>query len=623
MKNRYSVYADDVMYEDIGAGYSFDDLTARLSDHITEKQLKDTKVWALTVKQFAQTSDGFGIDDSDRGWRCEYWGKLMRGACFVYRVSRDEELYSVLRQTVEDMLEARDPLGRFSTYSVEKEFDGWDIWGRKYVMLGMIYFLDICRDGELSERIISALIRHADYMTEKLGREEDGKRNIATCTSHWDGLNSCSVLEPFVFLYNITGIRRYLDFADYIVSVGGTSKADIFDIAYENATRIKDLPQRKAYEMMSCFEGLAEYVRIKDSEKNRTALKNFADRVLLEETSVIGCCGCDFECFDGTLSSQFDPDKEQNIMQETCVTVTWMKFCWQMLRMFGDVRYADALEISLYNAFNGAILSDEEIFPEENGGIPLPVDSYSPMRCGTRKRKMGGRKSITPDGAKYGCCVAIAAAGFGIASFASVAPSRDGFYFNLYRKGSVCTSFNGSDVRFDIDTDYPASGLVKIKVVVSSPVGFSLRLRVPEFSSKTRISVGKEEFYPESGYFDITREWRDGDAVTLSFDMTMRMIRPSDLVPGTETDDCVCFMIGPITLAADERCANVSEGISLPEKLAVNEDCIACVESEKPFECRNAYTLFANTDRPLTLVDYASAGHGDKNYLMAAWIKVK
>ena len=55
MKNRYSVYADDVMYEDIGTGYSFDDLTAKLSDHITEKQLKDTKVWALTVKQFAQT----------------------------------------------------------------------------------------------------------------------------------------------------------------------------------------------------------------------------------------------------------------------------------------------------------------------------------------------------------------------------------------------------------------------------------------------------------------------------------------------------------------------------------------------------------------------------------------
>ena len=93
MKNRYSVYADDVMYEDIGAGYSFDDLTARLSDHITEKQLKDTKVWALTVKQFAQTSDGFGIDDSDRGWRCEYWGKLMRGACFVTRGPRVEDLF--------------------------------------------------------------------------------------------------------------------------------------------------------------------------------------------------------------------------------------------------------------------------------------------------------------------------------------------------------------------------------------------------------------------------------------------------------------------------------------------------------------------------------------------------
>ena len=34
---------------------------------------------------------------------------------------------------------------------------------------------------------------------------------------------------------------------------------------------------------------------------------------------------------------------------ETCVTVTWMKLLYQMLRITGESKYADQLEISLYN----------------------------------------------------------------------------------------------------------------------------------------------------------------------------------------------------------------------------------------------------------------------------------
>ena len=45
---------------------------------ITKEQLMDTALWRLLANQFRSN-----VDDVDHGWRCEYWGKLMRGASFV------------------------------------------------------------------------------------------------------------------------------------------------------------------------------------------------------------------------------------------------------------------------------------------------------------------------------------------------------------------------------------------------------------------------------------------------------------------------------------------------------------------------------------------------------------
>ena len=126
-------------------------------------------------------------------------------------------------------------------------------------------------------------VRHADYMISKLGREEDGKLVIAACTNNWDGLNSCSILEPYMLLYNITGEQRYLDFAEYIISFGGTLHANLFDLAYEDKTPIFQYHVTKAYEMISCFEGLAEYVKVTGNEYYREAVIRFGRRVLREE----------------------------------------------------------------------------------------------------------------------------------------------------------------------------------------------------------------------------------------------------------------------------------------------------------------------------------------------------
>ena len=116
---------------------SFPGRYEELVSFIEEFQLLRSDLWKRFVQQFKEDSD------SDAGWRCEYWGKMMRGACFVYSYSRNPKLYEVLTDTVKDLLSAQDDLGRISSYAVNHEFDGWDLWGRKYVLLGMQYYLEM------------------------------------------------------------------------------------------------------------------------------------------------------------------------------------------------------------------------------------------------------------------------------------------------------------------------------------------------------------------------------------------------------------------------------------------------------------------------------------------------
>ena len=194
---------------------------------IEDFQLMRPEIWSRFVQQFREAAD------RDGGWRGEFWGKMMRGACMTYAYTKNEKLYDILADTVRDMMSCADENGRISTFPVNDEFDGWDIWCRKYVMLGMEYFLEICEDDGLKEEVIKSMCGQADYLLSKVGGKpgythgvrgnvtaDPNKICIANATRHWRGLNSCSYLEPIVRLYNLTGEQRYFDFATEIVEIG-------------------------------------------------------------------------------------------------------------------------------------------------------------------------------------------------------------------------------------------------------------------------------------------------------------------------------------------------------------------------------------------------------------------
>lgn len=72
----------------------------------------------------------------------------------------------------------------------------------------------------------------ADCIIEQVG--EPPKVPITSLGWSPNHIESSTLLEPFMRLYNRTGEKRYLDFARYIVSTGGSEGYDIFRQAYDN-----------------------------------------------------------------------------------------------------------------------------------------------------------------------------------------------------------------------------------------------------------------------------------------------------------------------------------------------------------------------------------------------------
>ena len=595
---------------------------AKSVEFVNKYQIRDVELWKRFVKQFT-----FGADD-DQGWRCEYWGKMMRGAAAICAYSHDDELYAILRDAVTGLLDTQDVFGRISTYSIEKEFDGWDVWGRKYVLLGLQYFSEICKEQALRCRITDAMCRHLDYIIEKLGPNE-GQKRITDASAHWLGANSCSILEPVVRLYNQTGVKKYLDYAKYIVdaSSGKEGELKIFAEALENEKIPSEYCENKAYETMSCFEGLAEYYRVTGEEIYKTMVVNFGRKVLENEVSIIGSCGCTHELFDNTRLHQVSPEFD-GIMQETCVSVTWMKLCGQLLRLTGSPVYADCIETTFFNAFYGSYNTHriETTDPSKSMGIIyreiLPFDSYSALRPSTRGRQTGGKQRMI-DGTLYGCCACIGSIGIGFLPPLATMLSPKGVVINFYFEGETVTlTPKGKRLCLATETRYPYADTVRITVNSDCDEAFALSLRIPEWSKKTALEVNGETVDVSTGYMEVTRIWRKGDQIELTFDLRItRIDAPSE---SDYRNDYIALRRGCIILASDARLGydpNEFVDVSFDADGHVEETCLSRYEIP---DCELMLSVPQRNGTVLKLVDYASAGKTwDDKSLYAAWLPVK
>ena len=255
---------------------------------ITENTLKKVNFRAL-ADYYRNKADQFATG--------EFWGKLMRAGSLTYKYSQDKELKAILDETVADMMAIQLPDGCISTVPYEKQPNGThgsDLWERKYSLLGLLGYYEITG----REDVLECIKKAADFTISQVG--DYPKKPITETGWAFCGIESSSILEPIVKIYHITGQKKYLDFATYIVESGACSRENLFDSIYQGKNP-KDIGDNgkpedsiaKAYEMMSCFEGLIEYYRATGIEKWKETAIIFYNKLLEQEITLLGSGGAD------------------------------------------------------------------------------------------------------------------------------------------------------------------------------------------------------------------------------------------------------------------------------------------------------------------------------------------
>ena len=570
---------------------------------VSEQTLKKIDMHAL-ADYFRYRIDAFATG--------EFWGKLMRAACMTYEYTRDEELLAIIKTAVDDLLSLQDADGDLSTTQKQtqpKGACGSDLWERKYALMGLLAYYRISGD----ERALDACRRVVRYTNAQVGATP--KTPITETGWAFCGIESSSILDPLMQLYAICGEESAMELAQHIVDTGCCKREHMFDAIRKgkdpwqignNGTPTESIA--KAYEMMSCFEGLLGYYACTGDQSAFDTALLFWNKVYDQEITLLGSGGADAprnlgpgtgEQWNLTRQNQTNPDVD--LMMETCVTVYWMRLCYRLLALTGEVKYADALEVSLYNAIIGALRPDGQFF------------EYFPKFNGQRNPRVNFSFNIK--GFDLSCCTANGPTGLCLAPYLFAMKTADGCVLNLYENGSFCVPHAGGNITFEVSSGYPMLGLATIRVqssFVTSPM--SIGLRVPGFANDfCAICQGQPMFGQPGTYLTLQRVWKTGDEITVAFDIPL-ICHPAPHGDNPAGDHFCAFTYGSILLARDSRLE--------PDPLSPIASTTVTDYRIMPSGCGGYLQAEIQTERELlTLIDYASAGNTwETDATFASWI---
>ena len=540
-------------------------------------------------------------------WQSEFWGKWTTSAVLAYQYHPDERLKKAIDNAVAGLLATQRADGYIGNYANDHHLQGWDIWGRKYCMLGLLAYFDLTKN----KKSLTGAARIADNLMDEL-RKSDG---LIINKGNMKGMAASSVLEPVCLLYRFTGNPKYLDFAKEIVRQWETPKGpQLISKSVINVAERFPGPKewygpeqgQKAYEMMSCYEGLLELYRITGNETYKIAVENAWQNIRDTEINIVGS-GASTETWFGGKARQNMPVHHY---QETCVTVTWLKLTNQLLRLTGDSRYADEAEKTYYNALLGAT--------SYQGGAWA---KYTPLNG----QRLPGSEQC---GMGLNCCVANGPRGLFNLPFYLVMGAKDGIQVNFFADGSYkMQSPGGQKLLLTQHTQYPQNGNVEMDLAIEKPEEMVVSIRIPNWSKRTKLMVNGEavDNLQPGSIAQIKRNWKNGDKIFLELDFRGRLERMDNGIHS------IAVLRGPIVLARDSRYENAGLEAVLkpvtdnPGYIALTEiagDTRGAYIAVKAEFMPEFYTETQASTKSIILCDYASAGNSPEQSFYKVWSSV-
>lgn len=497
----------------------------------------------------------------------EHWGppfhdgdmyKWMEGVASVYAITKDPELDKLMDHFIEHVVKSQRADGYIHTpVIIEERNKGIDTHsGQKQTVIGTkvgaedekgafanrlnfeTYNLGhlmmagiVHRRATGKTTLFDAAVKATDFLCHFYETASAELARNAICPSHYMGV---------VEMYRATGNPRYLELSKNLIDIRGMVENGTDD----NQDRV---PFREQYNAMGhavrsnyLYAGVADVYAETGEEQLMKNLNSIWKDIVTRKMYVTGACGA---LYDGTSpdGTCYEPDSIQKVHQsygrpyqlpnstahnETCANIGNMLFNWRMLQVTGDAKYADIVEMALYNSVLSGISLDGKKYFYTN---PLRISADLPYTLRWPKERMEYISCF--------CCPPNTLRTVCQAQNYAYTVAENAIYCNLYGANNLQTELPGVGVvALNQVTDYPWDGAVKVTVTEApkprKKKAFSLFFRVPEWCQKATLTVNGESIPGEwkaNTYAEVNRIWKVGDEVQWVMDMPVRLLEAHPL----------------------------------------------------------------------------------------------
>lgn len=431
-----------------------------------------------------------------------------------------------------------------------------------------------------------------------LGKTRPGQRLVDTGSTEMN----LAPIHSLCLVYRKTRQKKYLDLARQIVdefaatAPNGTPLAGNYLQAALAGMEFFQTPKPR-WESLHPILGLAELYYLTGEASFRYAFEHLWNSMAKTDRHNTGG-------FTAGEQAQGNPYHRGAI--ETCCCVAWLAMTVEMLRLTANPLVADELELTTLNTILGAISPTGRWATYDT-----PMDGV--RRASAHSIVFQSREG-TPE---LNCCSVNAPRGLGILSDWAVMADAEGLIVNWYEAGRTDVPLgNGATVRLGQETDYSFSGRVRLMVSPTRSTEFCLRVRIPRWSNRTRLTVnGVAATGVRPGtYASIQRKWKKNDRVDIELDLAFHTWPGERECAGTAS-----LYRGPMLLAYDRR-YNAFDPHNVPalDALALRARRSQWTHWMPPL----VLLRFRAVDgQAVRLCDFASAGHGGSPY--RSWLPIE
>lgn len=504
--------------------------------------------------------------------------KTLEAVASMYAVTKDKKLEGWMNEAIDVIGKAQKADGYIYTKSIieqkktgqEKMFDdvlSFEAYNFGHLMTAAC--VHYRATGKTS--LLNIGKKAADFLIGFYNTATPEQARNAICPSHYMGL---------VELYRTTKEDKYLTLVNKLIDIRGTVDGtdDNSDRQpFRNMNKVVGHAVRANY----LFAGAADVYAETGDKTLLATLYRMWDNVINTKMYITGGCGALYDgvSVDGT---SYKPDTVQKVHQsygrdfqlpnfsahnETCANIGNVLWNWRMLQITGEARYADIVELALYNSVLSGVSMKGDTYFYTN---PLAATANYPYHL----RWEGGR---IPYISKSNCCPPNTVRTIAQINNYLYSVGDDGLYLQLYGANKLNTTLkNGGKLSLEQTTAYPWNGTVMLELKETPAEVFALNLRIPAWCPSYTIKINGKPVTvkTENGYASIQQKWKAGDKIVLNMNMPVTLIESNPLVEETRNQTVV--KKGPIVYcleSADMLQQNIFD-IAIPTDIKLQQQAM-------------------------------------------------